>query len=152
MKLWKVTFALAVSVIPMMAGALTLETADPASNPEAMAIGAVLTARITACHSPQKTTVQASAEGMVQGVRRSVPVTVIALHTPGTFAVKRQWPETGIWAIRLSAWNPDYSNYKTGVVVPMEGNTFKWPAAQHLYREPLASDADAFLLHSVAAR
>ncbi len=147
MKLLQSTLCLTLSAIPLLAGALTLETTNPASNPEATSIGAVLTARITACHSPEKTTVQATAEGMVNGSRRSLRLTVIRLHTPGTFAVKREWPTTGTWAVRLVASNPDYHDYKTGVVVPISAGTVKWASAEHFSREPLASDADTFLLN-----
>ena len=152
MNLCKSAFVLALSGYPLFAGALTLETSNPASNPEAGAIGAVLTARITACRSPEKTVVTATAEGYVNGSRRSIPIAVIALHEPGTFAFRREWPAKGTWAIRLVASNPDYRNYKTGVVVPMTGGTVEWAAAKHFYREPISADADAFLLESVTVR
>jgi hypothetical protein len=152
MKLWKSTIVLALSALPLLAGGLTLETTNPASNPEAMSMGAVLTARITACHSPEKTVVTATAEGFVDGSRRAIPLKVIALHTPGTFAIKREWPETGNWVVRLVASNPDYGTYKTGVVVPASGNTIEWAAAKHFYREPVAADSDSLLLNSVSTR
>ena len=81
-----------------------------------------------------------------------MPLKVIALHTPGTFAIKREWPETGTWAIRLVASNRDYGTYKTGVVVPASGGTIEWAAAKHFYREPVAADSDSFLLNSVSTR
>ncbi len=152
MKLWRSTIVLALGTLPLLAGALTLETTNPASNPEAMSMGAVLTARITACHSPEKTTVTATAEGFVNGSRQAIPLTVTALHTPGTFAIRRQWPETGNWAIRLVASNPDYGTYKTGVVVPTNGSNIEWAAAKHFYREPIAADVDSLLLNSASTR
>ena len=144
MNIWKTSLLAAVAA-PLFAGALTLQIADPAGNAEAKQNGAVLVARITACHSPGKTVVSASAEGLVDGKRQTIAVKVIPLATPGTFAVRRDWPAQGNWAVRLTASNPDYKDYQTGLIVPMNGDTFEWTAVQHLYRQPLAQDADAVL-------
>lgn len=111
-------FGLLVLAVPIFAGALLLEVGNPASNAEALNNHAVLVARITACHSPEKTTVQATAEGVVNGLRKSIPLKVVSLSTAGTFAVAQQWPKQGTWAIKMVATNPDYKNYATGVLVP----------------------------------
>ena len=96
-------FAAFLIVIPALAGALLLEVADPQANPEARARHAIVVARTTACMSPEKTTVTATAEGIVNGQRRSIPLKVMNLATPGTFAVAREWPRT----VRgSSSWSP----------------------------------------------
>lgn len=77
---------------PLFAGSLALEIGNPSANPEALAKHAVLVARMTACTSPEKTTVTASAEGIVDGTRKSIPLKIVALSTAGTYAVVREWP------------------------------------------------------------
>jgi hypothetical protein len=141
--LWKSLFALSVLTIPLFAGALTLQVGNPTANPEAMKSHAVLVARISACHSPEKTMVTATAEGVLNGMRKSVPLKVISLPTAGTFAVAREWPEQGTWAIKMVATNPDYHDYATSVVVPIQNDSVQLAAAKHYFHAP--TDAEVSL-------
>jgi len=144
MKLFhKPLFALSILAVPLFAGALLLEVGNPASNPEAMKNHAILVARITACHAPGETTVTATAEGVVDGVRKSIPLKVISLSASGTFAVAREWPEQGAWAIKLVATNPEYRDYATSVLVPIRNDSVQLSAAKHYFRRP--TDAEVSL-------
>jgi hypothetical protein len=98
---------------PVFAGALTLQADDPTTNPEAVAKHAVVAAHTTACVSPEKTVVTATAEGIVDGKRITLPLKVIRLSQPGAFAVAREWPAGGAWVVKMIATNPDYKNYAT---------------------------------------
>ncbi len=42
-----------------------------------------------------------SAEGLVAGVRRTVPLRFDATSRPGIFAVRRQWSAEGTWLLRI---------------------------------------------------
>ena len=139
----KPLFALSILTIPLFAGALLLEVGNPTSNPEAMKNHAALVARITACHSPGETTVTATAEGVVNGMRKSIPLKVISLSTAGTFAVTREWPEQGIWAIKLVATNPEYRDYAASVLVPIRSDSVQLSAAKHYFHRP--TDAEVSL-------
>ena len=133
---WKSLFALSVLATPLLAGALRLEVASPATHQEALTKHALLVARITACHSPEKTTVTATAEGVVNGMRKSIPLKVISLSSPGTFAITREWPEEGTWAVKMIATNPDYKDYATSAVVPVQKNFAQLDAAKQYYHAP----------------
>jgi hypothetical protein len=139
----KPLITLSVLAVPLFAGALLLEVGNPASNPEAVRNHAILVARITACHSPGETTVTATAEGVVNGMRKSIPLKVISLSTAGTFAVTREWPNEGAWAIKLVATNPDYRDYTTSVLVPIRHDSVQLTAAKHYFRRP--TDAEVSL-------
>jgi hypothetical protein len=141
---WKALFALSIAA-PVFAGAFVLEIGNPANNPEAKAKQAVLVARITACHSPEKTAISATAEGIVDGNRRSIPLKIVPLSKPGTFAVTREWPEQGVWAVMMIATNPDYKNYASSVLVPVEKDSFRWAAVKHYVHAPSAVEIDAVL-------
>lgn len=143
--MYKPLLAIAAVAIPVFAGAMYLEIGDPAGNPEAKAQQAVLVARTTACKSPEKTTIRGTAEGMVNGVRKSIPLALTPLSKGGTFAVKRQWPETGTWVIELVATNPDYQNYATSVLAPYDKGAVQFSAAKHLWRSPSDADVMTFL-------
>ena len=43
-----------------------------------------------------------SAEGLVNGVRRSVPLRFDATNRPSVFALRRQWPTEGSWVLRIA--------------------------------------------------
>jgi len=141
--LLKSLFVSSALTVALFAGALTLQVGDPATDPEALRSHAVLVARITACNSPEKTVVTATAEGVVNGIRKTIPLKVLSLSTAGTFAVTRQWPEQGTWAIKLVATNPVYVNYVTSVVVPIHQDSAQLAAARHYYHAP--TDAEVSL-------
>jgi len=44
----------------------------------------------------------ATAQGVVNGVRRSVPLHLDTTSRPGVFAVRRQWPSEGTWLLEIS--------------------------------------------------
>lgn len=43
-----------------------------------------------------------SAEGLVRGVRRSVPLRFDVTSKPDVYAVRRQWPAEGTWVLRIT--------------------------------------------------
>lgn len=43
-----------------------------------------------------------SAEGIVRGARRSVPLRFDATSRPDVYAVRRQWPTEGTWLLRIT--------------------------------------------------
>jgi len=141
----KYSIALSILAVPLLAGALRVEVGSPAGNQEALAKQAVLVVRTTACHSPEKTTMTATAEGVVNGTRKSIPLKLISLSMPGTFAVTRQWPEQGTWAVKAIATNPEYKDYATSAVVPVEKNTAQWAAVKHYYHAPSEAEVLASL-------
>jgi hypothetical protein len=128
-----------------LAGGLRLEVGNPVASPEAKEKHAVLVARITACQSPEKTNITATAEGIVDGSRRTIPLPLIPLSTPGTFAVTREWPTQGNWAVKMTATNPEYKDYAAGVLVPMQQDTFDGAGVKHFYHAPTSAEVDAVL-------
>ena len=129
----------------LLAGGLWLEVGNPAANPEAKEKGAALVLRIMACKSPEKTNITATAEGIVEGSRRTVALRVIPLSTPGTFAVTREWPSEGNWAVRAVATNPEYKDYATGVVVRIEQGGFDRADVKRFYHAPTPTEVDTAL-------
>ena len=59
------------------------------------------------CHEPEKARVTGTAEGIVDGKRRSIPLKLAALSEPGMFALTEQWPTGGKWVIQLVGDNND---------------------------------------------
>jgi hypothetical protein len=130
---------------PVFAGALTLQVDELKTNPEAMSKNAVVAAHITACHSPEKTEVTATAEGIVNGKRQTIPLKVIHLSEPGAFAVAHQWPREGTWTVKMIATNPAYKDYATSIVVPVTGNAVNPGSAKVFYHAATADEVGLVL-------
>jgi hypothetical protein len=137
---------LSMLAAPLFGGALVLDIGNPSANPEALARHAVLVARMTACNSPEKTTVTASAEGMVDGMRKSIPLKIVPLSAAGTYAITREWPAQGSWVVRMIATNPEYKDYAASVLVPLNDGALQWASVRHYYRHPPAETDVAAVL------
>jgi hypothetical protein len=70
------------------------------------------------CVKPNAITVSATAEGLVDGKRKSLPLRVVRLK-PGTFAVKGSVPTEGTWILAL---NSKAHPFDDTVLVETDGN------------------------------
>jgi hypothetical protein len=43
-----------------------------------------------------------SAEGLVGGARKTIPIRFETTTAPGAFVVQRQWPTEGVWLVRIT--------------------------------------------------
>ena len=72
------------------------------------------------------TDLSGSAEGLVNGARRSIALRFDSLPQPNTFGVRRQWPAEGTWLLRISLRETtalvslDPAGNVTGARVPTE--------------------------------
>src|SRR6185369_10830261 len=89
----------------LLAGGFYLQLGNPEASPEARKHNAVLTVLATGCHDPASAQLTATAIGIVNGERKSIPLTVNKLATPGMFALSQQWPKEGKWVLELVAKN-----------------------------------------------
>lgn len=69
---------------------------DPATR------GAAFVVRTYRHSRPEATPLTGTAEGVVDGERRSVSLTFRPTGQPGVFAVDQIWPETGAWILAIS--------------------------------------------------
>jgi hypothetical protein len=95
----------------LFAGGFYLTLGNPEANPEAKKANAVLVVRADGCHDAEKATVSATATGVVNGKRQTIPLQLTKLSTPGTYALTQQWPKDGKWVIELSGQDQDRSTY-----------------------------------------
>jgi hypothetical protein len=89
----------------LLAGGFYLQLGNPEANPAAKKMNAAVVIKATGCHDPATATVTATAIGVVNGERRSIPLEVKPLGGPGEFALSQQWPKEGKWVIQLTAKN-----------------------------------------------
>src|SRR6185436_9120702 len=79
---------------------------------------AVLIARTYGCHQPADAKLSASAEGFVDGARKSLPIELRSIGA-GVYAIKRQWPSEGKWVITITG---AYNGMTSSVLVDLGPN------------------------------
>ena len=97
--------AMAALAGQLFAGGFYLQLGNPEANTEAKKANAVLVIQATGCHDPATATLSATAVGVVNGKRQSIPLQVTKLSGAGEFALTQQWPKEGKWVIELVARN-----------------------------------------------
>ncbi len=137
MKILNRLIALGV-VMPLLGGGFYLELGSPSASSDLKAKGAVVLARFTGCHEPEKAVLTATAEGVVQGKRQTVVLQPVALSTPGLYAISRTWPAEGKWVLRLEGRYPAVG--VTSTLVKVTGDSFERKGA---IMKPGMADLDA---------
>lgn len=141
----RICFLSIIAALAAYAGGfyLNIDAAGKSTDPKAK--GAFLTASLSGCHEAEKGSISASAEGVVQGKRQSIPLKLVKLDTPGTFAVARQWPEHGNWVVVLTGTHPSFAK-PTVTAVPVHDNTIESARAKYSNTGPLTNaDVDQML-------
>ena len=103
---------------------------------------AVLVARPLCC-DPATVRITATAEGIVNGRRQSIPLEVDTLDMPGVHAIARQWPD-GQWVINLTGHCAERSTM-TSAVVPLGPAGFVREEIRIFNRVATAAEVDAAL-------
>jgi hypothetical protein len=124
------------------AGGFFLTIGNPAANRDPMAKGALFLVRPDGCHEPAKADVRATAEGLVDGRRVSLPLKPVALSTPGTYAIRREWPAGGAWVVGVTA---TYGVAKTAALVPIGSEGARRDLAKVFTGEPSKKQIEALL-------
>ena len=126
----------------LQAGGFWLETGNPQASPEARAAKAVVVIRAVGCHNPEDAAVTGTAVGMVDGKRISKPLKLVKLSTPGAYAVARQWPDQGQWALEFVAIN---GALVTSAVLPAIGDEVPRHEGKYFPRRPSPEELNAVL-------
>lgn len=133
-----------VAIAPLLAGGFFIELGNPSASSDIKAKNAVIVARLTGCHEPEKGALEATAEGIVDGKRQSVPLKVSVLSAPGTFAISQQWPDEGNWIVKLVAKHPVFPD-GTSALVRVKGSTFERVGAKWVMRAPTTEEVEQVL-------
>ena len=137
----------AACAAPLLAGGLFVMLGNPDANPQAKARNAVLTLKLAGCHEPEKATISASAVGIVDGRRTTIPIKVEPLSEPGTYSVARQWPDKGRWVLQFVAKS---DTRMTSTLVAAGPDGVERGTAKMAMAPPAQSDIEALLAGSGA--
>lgn len=98
---------LAAGAVQAMLGGFGVSTYLPKPG-DPRTKGALLMVQPIGCHGPGSA-VTARAEGLVNGVRRSIPLKLIPVpmeqdsDQPDAYMLKREWPSDGTWVLAITA-------------------------------------------------
>ncbi|MEP7381021.1 MAG: hypothetical protein ABI910_05005 [Gemmatimonadota bacterium] len=96
------TRSLAASSAPVVVGPPWISIEYPVNPYDAATRGAYLVVHAFHHGTPTGLPVTGTAEGIVNGARRSVALTFAATSRPGVFTLAQQWPNDGTWTLLVS--------------------------------------------------
>src|SRR5229473_579579 len=85
----------------VLAEGFTFTLGSPVASQDFQAKAAAFVFRTQGCAEPAKSQISGTAEGLVKGARRSVPLKVVAMTKPGVYAVYQSWADEGEWVVNL---------------------------------------------------
>ena len=88
---------------PALAGPPWISIELPADPYDPATRGAFLVVRAFHCATPANQRVTGTAEGIVNGERRTIALELSETGREGVYALKRTWPERGTWTLVLQA-------------------------------------------------
>jgi len=130
------------SAILAVAGGFWVSIQNPSTVTDAVAKNAVVLVRADGCHNPAEATITGTAEGRVDGVRRSIPLKLTPVSQPGTYAVAPQWPAEGAWVLHFNA---TYLGRDAGALVRLVPGKFQKQSAELFHRKITAEDVESAL-------
>jgi hypothetical protein len=137
-----------LGIIACAVGALALAEGfsftigSPVASQEFVAKNAAFVFRTEGCADPAKSQISGTAEGLVQGARRSLPLKVMALSRPGVYAVNQNWPPEGAWVVSLKG-SCDGAN--AGALVPIGPKGFIRESSRFFPRAATDSEIEVSL-------
>lgn len=120
-----------------------------ASTPKKPSKDSVFVVRSIGCVDPAGARLVSRAEGLVNGVRRSVPLQLLPMPSPGVHGVPRAWPEGGTWIVTLAG---ACDGKTAGAIVSMGTRTvYDRNAVTRLAHGPTGAEIDGALNALTAA-
>lgn len=103
---------------PASAGGFQLSIETPGASTDPQLRGVVLIARTYGCHQPADAKLSATAEGLMNGSRKTIALELRSIGS-GVYAIKQQWPSEGDWVLALTG---SYNDMTSSVLVELGPN------------------------------
>lgn len=98
--MWRLSIGVLAVTATAFAQSFTFTIGSPVASQDGRSKLAAFVFRTEGCADVTKVHVDGTAEGLVQGARKSVALKLAAMSTPGVYAVYPTWP-AGDWVVRL---------------------------------------------------
>jgi len=133
---------LALAAAVTFAQTFTFTIGSPVAAQDGRAKQSAFVFRTEGCADTTKLRVDGTAEGIVQGARRSVPLRLAPMSTPGVYAVYQTWSSEGAWVVNLHG---TCAAATAGAVIPFRANSFIRASSKFFPRPATAAEVDAAL-------
>jgi hypothetical protein len=122
----------------------SLQVGPPVAGNAQPAKTSMLVVRPVGCADPARAEITATAEGIVDGARRSMPLKLSALPTSGVHAIHKEWPNLGVWIVNLVG---TCAGKTTGAIVSIGGTgaAYQREAVKYLPQPATPAEIDASL-------
>jgi hypothetical protein len=120
----------------------TFTIASPVASQDFRSKTAAFVFRTEGCADPAKSQISGTAEGIVKGARRSVPLKVEAMSRPGVYAVYQNWPAEGEWLVNLKG---TCASENAGAVIPIGPKGFIRESSKFFPRPATAAEIEGAL-------
>jgi hypothetical protein len=125
-----------------LAEGFTFTIASPVASQDFRSKTAAFVFRTEGCADPAKSQISGTAEGIVKGARRSVPLKVDAMSRPGVYAVYQTWSAEGEWVVNLKG---TCTSENAGAVIPIGPKGFVRESSKFFPRPATAAEIEAAL-------
>ncbi len=133
----------------MFGQAFAFTIGSPVASMDGRSKLAAFVFRTEGCSDLKSLQVGASAEGLADGSRTSVPLKLVEMSSPGVYAVQPGWPRGGDWVVALHG---TCGGVQAGALVPIGPNGFVRAASKFFTHPPASSDIDLALRAMSEAR
>jgi len=120
----------------------TIQFASPVAAQNYQMKQSAFVFRTLGCTTDAKPEVSATAEGLVNGQRRSMGLKVAPSPTPNVFGVFREWPNEGAWVVSIKA---RCAGKSAGAIVATDQKGFVREASRVLDHSATPAEIEASL-------
>lgn len=140
--MWRLGIAACAVAALALAEAFTFSIGSPVAAQDFHAKMAAFVFRTQGCAEPAKAEIRGTAEGLINGARRSVALKIIPMSKTGVYAIYREWPAEGEWVVNLKGTCGDAS---AGAIVPVGPKGFIRESSKFFARPATDAEIDASL-------
>jgi hypothetical protein len=125
-----------------LAEGFTFAIGNPVASQDFRFKSAAFALRIEGCADPAKAQITGTAEGILNGARRSVVLKVTPASKPGVYAVEQQWPAEGQWVVSLRG---ACAGENAGAIIPFGPKGFIRESSKFFPRPATEAEIEASL-------
>ncbi len=125
-----------------LADGFTFSIGSPVASQDYRSKTALFVLRTEGCADPAKAQINGIAEGLIKGMRQSVPLNLAKLSQPGVYGVSKTWNAEGVWVVRLSG---TCGNANAGAIIPIGPGGFIRDSSRFLPHSPTNAEIEASL-------
>lgn len=138
--MWRLSIETLAAAVLAFAQMFTFTIGSPVASMDGRSKLAAFVFRTEGCADAAKAQVDGTAEGLVQGARKSVALKLAAMSTPGVYAVYPTWPADGDWVVSLHG---TCAGASAGALIPIGPGGFIRASSRFFSHPASAAELDA---------